>query len=53
MLQIADTIFVTTHEIMHRVYPYGNFLMNSNVTTAALQCARREVQMLGDTDAVV
>ncbi|CAA88051.2 Peptidase_M13 domain-containing protein [Caenorhabditis elegans] len=49
---IADTIFVTTHEIMHRVYPYGNFLMNSNVTTAALQCARREVQMLGDTDAV-
>lgn len=49
---MADTMFVTTHEIMHHLYPYGTFLIKSNITTAALQCARREVQMLGETDAV-
>ncbi|CAL2049224.1 unnamed protein product [Caenorhabditis brenneri] len=49
---MADTMFVTTHEIMHHLYPYGAFLINSNTTKNALQCARREVQMLGETDSV-
>uniref|UniRef100_A0A1I7U0K5 DUF4116 domain-containing protein n=2 Tax=Caenorhabditis tropicalis TaxID=1561998 RepID=A0A1I7U0K5_9PELO len=49
---MADTMFVTTHEIMHHLYPYGTFLISTNITKNALQCARREVQMLGETDAV-
>ncbi|EFP04983.1 hypothetical protein CRE_03208 [Caenorhabditis remanei] len=51
-IQMADTMFVTTHEIMHHLYPYGAFLIKSNTTNSAMQCARREVQFLGETDAV-
>lgn len=49
---LADTMFVTTHEIMHHVYPYGIFMLRANISGVALQCASREVQMLGETDAV-
>ncbi|CAI2356425.1 unnamed protein product [Caenorhabditis sp. 36 PRJEB53466] len=49
---VADTVFVTTHEILHRIYPYGFFLIGANVSSSAMKCAQREVEQLGNSDAV-
>ncbi|CCD69092.1 Peptidase_M13_N domain-containing protein [Caenorhabditis elegans] len=49
---IADKLFVLAHELMHWVYPQGTWLMDSIVTRTAEKCARDEVKMMGDTDAV-
>ncbi|CCD70576.2 Peptidase_M13_N domain-containing protein [Caenorhabditis elegans] len=49
---MADTYFITTHEIMHLIYPVANSYINESVWSGALECTLRDVKMLGETDAV-
>lgn len=53
IFQMADTYFITTHEIMHLIYPVANSYINESVWSGALECTLRDVKMLGETDAVV
>ncbi|PIC16285.1 hypothetical protein B9Z55_022941 [Caenorhabditis nigoni] len=49
---MADTLFVTSHEMMHHLYPYGLSVETRSISEEAWSCASREVKMMGNTDRV-
>uniref|UniRef100_A0A8R1EQW8 Uncharacterized protein n=1 Tax=Caenorhabditis japonica TaxID=281687 RepID=A0A8R1EQW8_CAEJA len=49
---LADTVFVTTHEILHRTYPYGITFIGHKTAKEAFKCAEREVKAIGESDVV-
>ncbi|CAB3410297.1 unnamed protein product [Caenorhabditis bovis] len=49
---LADTIFVTIHELLHNIYPHGKDYMPSNVYETAFNCTAQHVKRIGESDQV-
>ncbi|CAI5454288.1 unnamed protein product [Caenorhabditis angaria] len=49
---IADTVFVTLHEILHKVYPYGEAEFENDQYSKTYNCSAESIKYLGKTDKV-